>query len=138
MSVITYPIPAFQNMPINAHYYSPSRFVISNITRGATTIVQVTENLNYYVGQLVRFIVPDIYGMYQINEMTGYVLSFPSSNEAEVAIDSTKFDAFQNTTFRIDPQLLAVGDVNTGVTNTQGRLNNGTFIPGSFINISPG
>lgn len=124
-------------MPINAQYYSPSRFVITAISRGKTTIVTVNDDLNYYVGQLVRFIVPKVYGMYQINEMTGYVLSFPSSNQAEISIDSTAFDSFQSATYKIAPQLLAVGDVNTGVTNSQGRINNGTFIPGSFINISP-
>jgi len=34
-------------------------------------------------------------------------------------------------------QILAIGDVNQGAINSLGRRNNGTFIPGSFIDISP-
>ena len=34
-------------------------------------------------------------------------------------------------------QILAIGDVNSGPTNVSGRVNNITFIAGSFLDISP-
>ena len=34
-------------------------------------------------------------------------------------------------------QILAIGDINFGFNNNSGNLNTGTYIPGSFINISP-
>lgn len=139
MTVISYPIPAYQNVPIHAEYYLPSRFVISGITLGTTTTVTATENMNYVVGQEIRLLIPMSFGSYQLNSLTGFILSLPSSNQVEVSIDSSKnVNAFTASSNPIESaQIVAIGDVNTGVTNSQGRLNNGTFIPGSFINISP-
>lgn len=139
MSVISYPIPAYQNVPIHAEYYLPSRFVISGITLGFKTIVTTTENVNYVIGQEVRLIIPMTFGSYQLNGLTGFVFSLLSPNQVELSIDSSKnVDAFTASSNLIESaQIVAIGDINTGVTNSQGRVNNGTFIPGSFINISP-
>jgi hypothetical protein len=136
MTVISYPIPAYSNLPIDADFYQPSRFVISNITRGQTTTVTTTQDTNYVIGQLIRFIIPPSYGIRQLNEQEGYVIAIPSSNQVTVNIDSTQMDAFINSSATTKAQILAIGDINSGPVNT-GRTNNTTFISGSFINISP-
>lgn len=138
MTVISYPIPAYSNLPIHADYYEPSRFVISAITLGQTTTVTTTVNTNYVIGQLVRLIIPPSYGSRQLNEIAGYVLSIPASNQIVLSINSAQnVDQFINSSAATKAQTIAVGDANSGTVNTTGRTNNGTYVPGSFINISP-
>lgn len=138
MTVISYPIPAYSNVPIEPQFYKPRKFFISAITLGINTTITTTENVNYVIGQLIRLIIPPQFGCRQLNESQGYVLSIPSPNQIVVAINSSKnVDPFKTSTVRTQPQVLAIGDINTGATNSQGRINNSTAIPGSFINISP-
>jgi len=214
-TVLSYPIPAYQNVPIEAQFYQPSRFQISNITFGKYTIVTTSEDHNYVIAQQIRLIIPPIFGTYQLNNAVGYVISIPTTTSIILNIDSLGFDTFipnpytatitnivvdsatqitvtannyfvggtilfsdvsgmseinsqigtilsvNSTSFTVSisttgfsaymnggvatlfnvPQnqaeTLAIGDINTGVTNTQGRINQITYIPGSFIDISP-
>lgn len=136
--VISYPIPLYANVPIEAQYYQPSQFYISNVSLGTTTIVTATVNMNYVIGQLIRLLIPASFGCSQLNNLTGYVLSIPSPNQVEIAINSSQnVNAFIPSTAATKAQILAIGDINTGVTNPNGRSPTGTFIPGSFIDISP-
>lgn len=131
------PIALFNNLPIEPQFYQPSRFVISAISLGTTTIVTTTVNHNYVVGQEVRLLIPSSFGSYQLNEQTGFIISIPASNQFELNINSSKnVSAFISSSATTVAQCLAVGDVNMGQTNT-GRTNNLTNVPGSFINISP-
>ncbi len=141
--VISYPIPAYSNPPIQSQFYQPQRFVISDITRGITTLVTTSVDHDYVIGQLIRFILPSLYGTYQINEVQGYVISIPGDNQVVVDIDSRFMDAFIsspsipiNQAYTV-AQILAIGDIANGQINSNGRNNNLTYIPGSFINISP-
>lgn len=127
-------------------YFRPSRFVISGITLGQTTTVtmlpttinHVTVNANYVIGQLVRLLITEPYGSFQLNEDTGYVLSIPSLNQIVVAIDSSQnVGEFVAANTRNPPQIVAVGDVNTGYQSHTGPCIPFVGIPGSFINISP-
>lgn len=213
-SIISYPIPLYQNVPIHAEYYQPHRFVISDLSFGETTIVTTSEDHDYVIGQNIRILVPAIFGSFQLNYKQGIVLSIPSSTQVEVDIysvgtstfvpspytsvitnitqainavvttnnpfhvgnsvifsfvigmteintlvgniinrsatsitvdiDSSLFSAYTSggilTLFNIpknQSEILPIGDVNTGPTNSQGRNNQITYIPGSFINISP-
>lgn len=147
MSLVSGPIAPERNPPIKPQWYEPSRFVISNITKGLTTTVTmtpttiegVTVNPNYVIGQEVRLNIPKPYGMRQINEKTAYVISIPSSTQVVIDLDSRFFDDFISspTVDSQDPQIVAIGDINSGAINSQGRVNNTTYIEGSFINISP-
>jgi len=134
--MISYPIPAYANVPIQADFYQPSRFVISAITLGETTTVTTTENMNYALGQLVRLIIPPQFGTRSLNERQGYVIAIPSTTQVTIGIDSQGMDAFINASARTKAQILAIGDINSGPIN-MGRTNNTTYIQGSFINISP-
>jgi len=135
-TVISYPIPPYSNPPIEPQFYNPSRFVISDITLGQTTTVTTTEDMNYVVGQEVRLIIPPSFGCRQLNETTGFVLSIPAQDQVVLDIYSAGGDPFISSSAPTQAQILAIGDINNGVTNSSGRVSNGTFIPGSFIDVS--
>jgi hypothetical protein len=135
-TVLSAPIPPFQNLPIRANFYNPSRFVISDITLGQTTVITATEDMDYVVGQLVRLIIPAPYGTTQLNDRQGYVISLPSDDQVEIDIDSSQMNAFISVSAHQQPQILPIGDVNSGVINNNGRIAVGIAIPGAFINVS--
>ncbi len=141
--VVSYPIPLYSNVPIESDFYQPSRFVISNITFGQTTTVTTSVDHNYVISQQVRLIFPPKYGCSQLNEAFGYVISIPEANQVVININSVGTDAFVAspvflpTQTRTQPQILAIGDISSGPINSSGRIQNITYIPGSFINISP-
>jgi len=137
-SPIVGPIPPFSNPPIQPQFYAPSKFTISDVTLGQTTIVTATEDMNYDIGQLVRLIIPSQFGCIQLNEQQGFVLSLPAADQVEVSIDSSQnVDAFTTSSATTKPQIVPVGDINSGQINSSGRINLKIDIPGSFINISP-
>ncbi len=137
-TVISYPIPPYQNFPIQAQFYQPSRFVISNVTLGVTTVVDTTVDHNYVIGQEVRLIIPPTFGCRQLNETKGYVLTIPSSTQVNVDIDSSQnVDPYVASSASTPAQILGIGDINSGQINNNGINSNLTYVPGSFINISP-
>jgi len=214
--VISYPVPPYANVPIEPQFYQPSRFDVSAITRGLTTQITTSEDHNYVIGQLIRLIIPPIFGSYQLNEQPSYVISLPSSTDLVTDMDSRQANAFIPTPYTADitnivvntpssitvtannyfnrgalvvfsgvggmteintlvgtiatvsstsftvtiatagfsayasggvaslsnvpqtaAQVLAVGDINNGITSSTGPVQTSTNIPGSFINISP-
>lgn len=137
--VISYPTPPYSNVSIEPQFYKPSRFVISNVSLGPTTIVTTSIDHNYVIGQQVRLIIPRSFGCYQLNESTGYVLSIPSTTEVEITIGSiVNVDQYIASSSQIESaQILAIGDLNMGIISSTGRVIPTTAIPGSFQNISP-
>jgi hypothetical protein len=132
------PIAPENNPPINPQYYQPSQFFISAISEGATTTVTTSVDHNYVIGQTVRLIVPFTYGAYQLNEQQGQVISIPTADQVELNINSSTADPFNSSgSLTTKPQILAIGDVNSGQITATGRVQNITYINGSFINISP-
>jgi hypothetical protein len=131
------PIPPYNNPNIEPQNFEPSRFVISSMTLGYTTLITTSVNHNYVIGNLCRLLIPKGYGCNQLNESQGYVSSIPNPNQVVLQINSNGINAFIAASLRQQPQILAIGDINQGSTNANGRKSTGTFIPGSFINISP-
>ena len=134
------PLAAERNPPITPQYYSPNIAQISTITsisRFSTKVV-TTEDNEFVVGQTVRFVIPPQDGMRQINGQQAYIFSIDNATTFYVRLDAVAFDAFNalGTTLQ-DPFVIAIGDVNSGQINSSGRINNLTYISGSFINISP-
>jgi hypothetical protein len=136
MTVISYPIPPYSNVPIEPQWYEPSQFFISAITRGWMTTVTTTVDHNYVVGQQVRLVIPPSFGIRQLNEQSAYVYSIPAANQVVININSTNYDAFKSSPATTQPQIMAIGDVNSGPINKSPSTEQ-TYIPGSFINISP-
>jgi len=131
------PIAPYNNLPIEPQNYKPRFFFISSITLGQTTTVVTTVNQDYVIGQECRLIIPLTNGCRQLNEKKGIVIEIQSPTQIVLDIDSSQnVDPFQTSSATTQPQILAIGDVNTGAIN-KGRTHNLTHIPGSFINISP-
>lgn len=142
-SVFPGPIASQNNPEIEPQWFEPSWFPIATITPGVTTSVTTSSSFgvdcNFVVGQLVRFVIPRYFGMQQLNFSQGYVLTVPGTNQITVGINTSQgYDAFiASPTYSTEPaQVMAIGDINTGLPNT-GRSNNITTIQGTFINISP-
>ncbi len=138
MTVISYPIPLYQNVPIRSDFFQPSQFFISAISLGLTPTITTTANLNYVIGQEIRLMIPPTFGCRQLNGQAGIVLAIPDDNQVTVNIDSSKnVDAFILSSATTQAQILAIGDINSGVISSNGPNIPLVAIPGSFINISP-
>ena len=132
------PIPPYNNPAIQAGYYLPRQFFISAISLGQTTTITTTVNHDYVLGQLCRLIIPPAFGTIQLNLKIGYVILLPALNQVVLNIVSQGFSAFVEASTRTQKaQIIAVGDINSGDINANGPKQLGTFIPGSFIDISP-
>ncbi len=110
--------------------YAPSVGYISSLTLASTTTVVCTAPPNFKVGQEVAFRIPSIWGTYQLNSLPnvlvpgspiyGYVQSVTNSTTFVVNINSASYTAFNsNQVFasfpgEFFPQVVAVGDVNSG------------------------
>lgn len=131
------PIAPESNPPINPQYYKPSVFAISAIALGETTTVTTSVDHNYVIGQVVRLLIPESYGSFQINGQSGNVIVIPAPNQVIVTINSTNTNAFQIGSTTTPAQIIAIGDVNTGPINANGPRQTSILIPGSFQDISP-
>ena len=132
------PIAPEANPPITPQYYQPSVFEIIAMSYGPLTTITMSDDHNYVVGQLVRLTIPQPNGPTQLNETQSFVVSIPAANQVILSLDSTGANTFVASTSsdQFVPQIMAIGDVNSGQINT-GRSGNKTYIPGSFIDISP-
>lgn len=135
-TVVSVPTPAYSNPPIEPQLYKPRSYFISTISLGQTTTVTSTTAHDYVIGQQVRLLIPSSNGCIQLNNQVGYVLSIPSTTQVEVSIYSLGGTPFAASSAATQPQILAIGDINSGQINSSGRIRNGTSVPGSFINIS--
>jgi Ubiquitin-activating enzyme E1 FCCH domain len=149
------------------YLYFPGATVISNITLGTTTTIDTTDAHNFVVGQEVAFRIPTQWGTTQLNSLPnttipgspvyGYVIAVTDYNTVVVNIDSSAYTAFtSNIAFTTGgfsfPQIVAVGDVNTGgvqissgsalypppysipIGTTRVNTINGPAIQGAFVN----
>lgn len=150
------------------YLYFPGETVISAITLGTTTTIDTTSAHNFVVGQEVAFRIPSDWGTTQLNSLPnpptpgspvyGFVIAVTDYNTVVVNIDSSAYTAFtSNVSFagaagRSLPQIVAVGDVNTGgvaisagsplypspkympIGTTEFSTINGPAIRGAFVN----
>ena len=112
------------------YLYFPGEVVISAITLGTTTTIDTTCAHNMVVGQQVAFRIPSSWGTVQLNSLPnvltpgapayGYVIAVTDYNTVVVNIDSSAYSAFNSNPLVASvpglslPQMVAVGDVNTG------------------------
>lgn len=112
--------------------YVPGDNVVAAIGLGTTTTVTTTMQSNFVVGQQVAFRIPTLFGTSQLNSLPnkynpgsplyGIVTSVTTANNANqftVDINSTNFTAYTSdipvkTAGVTYPQVLAVGDINSG------------------------
>lgn len=148
--------------------YFPGDVVISAITTGTTTTIDTASAHNFVVGQEVAFRIPSQWGTVELNSLPnvlipgfpvyGYVIAVTDFNTFIVNIDSSAYTAF-TTSVAVSsvpglsfPQVVAVGDVNTGgvqissgsalypppysspIGTTRVNTINGPAIQGAFVN----
>lgn len=162
------PTGAYVKKVLYPYLYFPGTAVISAITTGTTTTIDTTSAHNFVVGQEVAFRIPTIWGTYQLNSLPntqipgspiyGYVIAVTDYNTVVVNINSTGYTAYNsNQTFlgfkgEQFPQIVAVGDVNTGgvqissgsalypppysvpIGTTRVNTINGPAIQGAYVN----
>lgn len=150
------------------YLYFPGETVISAITTGTTTTIDTASAHNFVVGQEVAFRIPSQWGTVELNTLPnlltpgapvyGYVIAVTDFNTFVVNIDSSAYTAF-TTNIGVTsvpglsfPQVVAVGDVNTGgvqissgsqlypppytleIGTTRTNTINGPAIQGAFVN----
>jgi hypothetical protein len=160
------PAGAYVRKVLYPFLYEPGRAYISAISTGTTTTITTTAPHNFVTGQEIAFRIPTAYGTTQLNSLPnntipgspiyGYVTSVTSNTVFVCNINSTGFTAFDSnqTVASVPglqyPQVVAVGDVNTGGNSyTGGALYpspvfptfsggastiNGPAIKGAFVN----
>lgn len=160
------PSGAYVKKVLYPFLYAPGVAFIEAITTGTTTTIATTAPHNFVVGQEVAFRVPATWGTVQLNSIPnagsnipgspvyGYVISVTDSLTFIVNINSTGYTAYTSnqTVAAVKaglsfPQVLAVGDVNTGgVQISSGsalypppsvngaNTINGPAIQGAFVN----
>lgn len=135
------PIAPERNPTPTPQYYQPSDFVITALSLGSSTTVTTAGNVNYVIGQQVRFLIPSYYGTFQLNNVDGYVTSIISATMFTVNVNSSNMNTFiaSPTYGPTKPQIIAIGDVNTGWVISTGlnQTLKQTGLPGAFINVSP-
>lgn len=151
------------------YLYFPGETVISAITTGTTTTIDTTSAHNFVVGQEVAFRIPSAWGTTQLNSLPnttipgspiyGYVIAVTDYNTVIVNINSSSYTAFNSNQSMASgisgisfPQIVAVGDVNTGgvqissgsalypppysvpIGTTRVNTINGPAIQGAYVN----
>lgn len=133
-------------------YFPGDTFISFLSSSGSSTLVSTTADHNMVVGQEVAFRVGSVFGTTQLNTPTslgqpvyGVVTVVNSATQVTVNINSSAFTAFNSNPTVAQalagltwPQMLAVGDTNTGsATNTYLPTTiNGPAIGGAFQNNS--
>ena len=124
------PAGAYVKKILYPDLYLPGVNFISAITTGTTTTITTTTSHNYRTGQEIAFRIPTSWGTTQLNSLPnstipgspiyGYVTSVTSNTVFVCSINSTGYSAYTNnpTVASVPglsfPQVVAVGDVNTG------------------------
>lgn len=143
------PSGAFVKQVLFPYLYAPGASFITSLSLGSTTTVVTTSPHNLVVGSEVAFRIPSVWGTVQLNSamnvrrpgspLYGYVSSVINSTSVVVRINSNNFTPF-NSNIAVTavhglsfPQMIAVGDINTGSSNYSG----GALYPSPIVNGSP-
>jgi hypothetical protein len=125
----------------NSGTYIPFLCDITGITSSAQqSVVTTAVTHGFVVGNQVQFLVPQQWGMVQMNGLKGLVLSI-TSNTLTVNIDSSQFNPFITPSVTLPvvidtPQVIPIGGQNTGYV-TPNILQPVLQIPGTFRNTYP-
>lgn len=85
---------------------------ITAITNAVRSQVTVNTSNTYVVGQVVRFSVPYDYGMFQINGLSGQILSVNNTNLIFIVdVNTSNFDVFTSPTGLAQPATLSPSGV---------------------------
>jgi hypothetical protein len=84
----------YRIIPNDTLYYPRNRYIAS-ISQAAQAVVVLTVTHNLQVGQQIRFHVPAMYGMVELEGLSGNIVAIDTTtNSITVDIDTTGFTAF--------------------------------------------
>jgi len=137
-------MPLIPPNPINANTYLPPATVIpgdllitaiSQSYPMEVTFIDSTVN-TYIVGQNVRLVIPNVYGMQQANGLTGTIIAIDDvSFIFSLDIDSTNFDPFWypgTYVFSDVPKVVKFNQGSIYMINLVGLPNTASVIPGTL------
>lgn len=85
---------SFRRVPFDSNF-SPRKRTITGITAAASAVITMSITHGYSVGEVVRFQVPAVFGMTQIDNLTGEISAVnTTTNTITVDINSSAFTAF--------------------------------------------
>jgi len=73
--------------------FQPRRRLISAVTNALQAVVTTTEDHGYSVGQVVRLLVPAIYGM-TVEYVEATIVAIPATDQFTVDLDTSALDAY--------------------------------------------
>ena len=73
--------------------FQPAMRIISSITQANPAVITTSIDHDYITGEIVRIIIPNGFGMDQINNLTG-TITITGDTTFSIAIDSLLFDTF--------------------------------------------
>ena len=121
---ITQATAGFVKKIASGRLFYPQNRQIAAITVGTTTVIRLTVQHYYEVGDKVSFRIPDAYGMVELDGLVGEVTAVNAAlatNTITVDIDSSAFTAFAFPTsanFQTSfAQVIPVGEIASKVTN---------------------
>lgn len=98
--------------------FNPAMATIIAITKEKQATVTTAFPHTFGLGLYITFMIPQEYGMNQINGLTGSILSIPTTSSFVVNIDTTAFDTFVVPVFPIQSaQALPSGEIATTYLN---------------------
>lgn len=111
-----------RRIPFDVASYPRNR-LITAVTAGVTTEVQMSVTHGFVVGQIVSFVVPSVFGMTQLDGLQGQITAInTTTNTITVDIDSSGFTAFAFPTSAVaalgftPAQVIPLGEVATILT----------------------
>jgi hypothetical protein len=116
--------------------YTPYICDIASVSQGQTTVITTDIPHTFVIGNQVAFSIPQEWGIRQLNNLKGYVISI-TTDTLTVTIDSSQFDPFVVPSppdfVVIDPaQVIPVGDANSGYSAPGAVQPQYQSIPGAF------
>jgi len=103
--------------------YQPAMRLITAITNAVNAAVTTSFDHDYITGTIVRILVPDTYGMYQLNQRKG-TITVTGTDSFTIDIDTTNFDTFVVPTLATPPefyltaktaQVVPIGEINSSL-----------------------
>lgn len=88
-----------RRIPSNPRFYPRNRLITKVTSSGTSSIITLSVDHSFTAGQAVRFVVPDEFGMTQLDGLIGNITAIGASdgvvtNTITVDIDSSAFTAF--------------------------------------------
>lgn len=86
---------SFRIVPFEPNYFQPRRKYITKITKAAQAVVTLSVTHNYVVGEYVRMVVPNGFGMTEMNGLQALITAIDTTNNTiTINVNSTAFTTF--------------------------------------------